>query len=669
MTTLRFRAPGSMLSLGALLARSGAADEALARALRGGSVRVDGRVTRESKAQVLPGARVEVRLEGDASRPASDPVLRHAGEEAAVVEAEAGTPADALGALLGWEAAELRTVFAGGGAPRGLRLLARNEAAEKRLRAALSADAAAREERTLVATPPWRRGALQVEGAPDASLRFEIVAEREGVAELRLLAGALDAALLREALARAFGGALGDARFGGRLVAGGLRLWSHRLVLPAEGISLSFAPEADPWPGEPVFPQEASPGAPEAELAVSRATLRAIGKGHPWVLADSETGDPGRFRAGGLVRLRGPGGASATLARVEGEGALAARVWAVGEGRRAASVESRVATALARRRGLLAAADTDVYRLVHGEADGLPGLFVDRLGGCLRMVLAGRACAPLTGRILDALVRSLSGALGADPPVVEVIHLRERPAGRLECVRLARGALPASASPDGSALEVRERGLVFSVDPGLAAPERPGPAFGLFPDQRENRARLAAHASGGRWLNLFAHTGAFSVALLAAGAAEVVSVDLSAAWLRRLDEAVARNGLDPARSRCLRGDARRVLERLAPEERFDGIVLDPPTAAAAGRRFWAIRRDLEPLLEAAFARLAPKGRLLVCRNDRAGGRTLEALVRRAAGKAGAALSSVAEAPPGEDYPRLAGFPEGDPFEGVLVVRE
>ena len=70
-------------------------------------------------------------------------------------------------------------------------------------------------------------------------------------------------------------------------------------------------------------------------------------------------------------------------------------------------------------------------------------------------------------------------------------------------------------------LQVEERGLHFWVDPGWDAPRSPRPGFGLFLDQRENRARLLAAAGrGGRWLNLFAHTGAFSVSLLAAGARE-----------------------------------------------------------------------------------------------------------------------------------------------------
>jgi 23S rRNA (cytosine1962-C5)-methyltransferase len=309
---------------------------------------------------------------------------------------------------------------------------------------------------------------------------------------------------------------------------------------------------------------------------------------------------------------------------------------------------------------------TDAYRLVHGEADGLPGLAIDRLGSCLRVLVTGRACEQVLPRVLDALTRTL--APSGDLPVVEVVHLRERPAGALECVRIVRG-VRAPGLVDGSERRVvRERGLRFQVEVGLADPTRSSPGFGLFLDQRENRARVAARARGGRWLNLFAHTGAFTAALLAAGASEVVSVDLSAAWLRWLEQTLALNGLDAARGPCVRGDGRRWLEWLPEDERFDGIVLDPPTAAAAGRRFWSVRRDLEPMLEASLARLAPRGCLLVCRNDRGGARDLSALVQRAATRSGVTLARTLPAPPGEDFPSLPDFPEGDPFEGVLVER-
>jgi 23S rRNA (cytosine1962-C5)-methyltransferase len=530
----------------------------------------------------------------------------------------------------------------------------------------------------LAPAPPWAAGVLRdPEGRDGATLRFRRGELRSGVAELELELSAGGPDTLRRRLAAAGFPLLGDARYGGILVEGGLRL----RPAPSPESVLEQAPEAW-WPSEPVFAPELSSAGTAGEgacLEVSKASLRALSRGHPWILTDRETGDAGRFRPGALVWIRAAEGETRgtrrTLARIEGKGSIAARVWArdVASLREAPSVEARVARALRRRAQLLSPAAgaerTDAFRLIHGEADGLPGLAIDRLGPLLRVVASGRSCEGFESRALDAVIDAMSTEIGSDPPVVRVAHLRERPSGALHAVELIRGKLP-PLGPElwtGERLRVCERGLSFWIDPGLAQPEQPSPAVGLFLDQRENRAHLAALArAGGRWLNLFAHTGGFSAALLAAGAQEVVSVDLSAAYLRWLEENLAFNGLS-SRHRSVRGDGRRVLARMPEGERFDGIVIDPPTAAA-GRRFWSVRRDLAPLVGSALRRLVPGGALLVCRNDRATRGALARLVQEEATRESVGLARLEAAPPGPDFPSLPGFPEGDPFEGVLAQR-
>lgn len=511
----------------------------------------------------------------------------------------------------------------------------------------------------LAPEPPWpaarRRG-------PRGAVALRRGAVRAGVAVVHVAlegdATVADALALAAALGTPL---LGDARRGGVLVAGGLHL-----VAADAGMEPARA-EPPAWPDEPVFAPDAREDPEAGVLGVSAATARALRGGHPWVRPDAATGDPGRFRAGAVVRLVPPRGAVLGLARVEGPGPVAARLWAPGarRPRDAASVEARVHAALARRKTLLEAARagrTDAFRLLHGEADGLPGLAVDRLGGLLRLLVTGRAALPLRRRAVDALL----GGLGLALPVVEVVHLQPAPRDAvLEAVSAFRGAPPVGPST------VREDGLTFRVDAGLAEPGRPRPGSGLFLDQRANRARLRARARpGGRYLNLFAHTGAFSVALLAAGAGEAVSVDLSAPYLAWLEANLAANagrtGLDPARHHAVRGDARRFVETLDAAARFDGIVVDPPTAAAAGRRFWSAERGLAQLLAGALPHLAPGGWLLVCRNAQRPRGRLHDLVAQAGREAGRRLA-LEEAGPGEDFPRLRGFPEGDPFEGVLAT--
>ncbi len=642
MELLRFRAPGRVLPLVELLARvaptlAAATLSAELRAGRAGALRARserGRPLRDPAEPVAPGTAVEW----------------------------TGAPAAVLDALAAGEAA----LSIRGDGPEGGAWLA------------------------LTPDPAWSEGMLAASMPALPGIRFERLDRRDGVALLRLAPlppGVVDAGTLCRVLADAGMPVVGDARHGGALAEGGLRLLrsvdsTHKGVGPGPS-----AADGEWWPAEALFAPDATAPGPSGEgavLAVSQASLRALERGHPWVLTDTETGDAGRFRPGALVWLALPQKAPAPrsgraavrpLARIEGPGALAARVWAprVARTREAPSVEARVARALERRAALLAPASgapqTDAFRLIHGEADGLPGLAIDRLGPLLRVLVSGRASEGFEGRAVDAVAAALTPALGAEPAVVRVVHLRDRPPGALRAVELARGKLAPDALGSDGRLRVRERGLSFWVDPGLARPEQPSPAAGLFLDQRENRERTARLARrGGRWLNLFAHTGAFSAALLAAGADEVWSVDLSAAWLRWLDENLALNGLGGARHRTVKGDGRRVLERLGPDLRFDGIVLDPPTAAAAGRRFWSVRRDLPALVGSALARLAPDGALLVCRNDRGSRGGLSALVESAARSGGVRLAGVEPAGPGADFPVLEGFPEGTPFEGVLAHR-
>jgi 23S rRNA (cytosine1962-C5)-methyltransferase len=536
----------------------------------------------------------------------------------------------------------------------------------------------------LVPAPPWQRGQLdltRVQGGGE--LHFEVREVRGGVAMLcveRAGASVLATTLLA-ALSDAGMPVLGDVRRGGVALRGGARI-------AADDRGVGGGAQPPQWPAEPAFVVPDGDPGEAPSWRISAATARALRRGHPWLLPDDDSDDPGRFLPGTWVRLSVDGSESPGRARIEGNGRIAARLVA-GADRSAPqpveAVEARVARALERRRHLIGRdgrdvkggpkARTDAFRLVHGEADGLPGLAVDRLGSLLRVLVTGRACASWVEPVVDRIIASLGSDLGGDPAVLEVLHVPAPDRARVERVRTIRGdptaASGAGSDPNGR-IVVWERGLAYLVDPGLSEPMRARPGVGLYLDQRENRERVCRHARrGGRWLNLFAHTGAFSVALLAAGADEVVSVDLSASYLHWLEENLALNrdrGVDPARHRSVRRDGRRLLSELAQGDRFDGIVLDPPTAAAAGRRFWSVKRDLEPLLGEALARLASGGVLLACRNHRRARQPLGQLVARAADGARVKLAKQSDAGPGKDFPRLKGFPEGDSFNGVLVER-
>ena len=208
-------------------------------------------------------------------------------------------------------------------------------------------------------------------------------------------------------------------------------------------------------------------------------------------------------------------------------------------------------------------------------------------------------------------------------------------------------AAPALISGDAAVpLEtvVQEAGMRFGLD--FAA----GYSAGLFIDQRANRA-LVRRGGVQRLLNTFAYTCSFSVAAALAGA-ETTSVDLSKKSIDRGRANFALNGLDPTKHRFIADDVLDVLPRLARRgEKFDAIVLDPPTFSRGNKgRKWQVENDFESLLLAALDLAAPKARILLSTNcTRLNRRALEAIARFAL-KSARRAASFHQEPPLPDVP-------------------
>ncbi len=457
---------------------------------------------------------------------------------------------------------------------------------------------------------------------------------------------------------------IGDRERGGYMVPGGLRLRLMSLY-DDDGLAEGWVPPNDWWPTESVVARVEHPDEPDKKptairgFVVSNKTLEVVRAGHPWVLPDRDTSNTTDYEVGELVKLKSPDGSPGPFALVDGFDDVAARVWSSDPDAVTdfdEEVGMRVDEAIGRR-GLQyrELTRTDLFRIVHGEADGLPGIYVDRVGPVYRATLVGAAAWPLR----EHVYRSIED-LEPDAMILEVAHMTDvRQQGELPGARVvAHGAHYVSP---GERVIALEDGLRFWCEPWE------GIDTGFFADQRDNRRRAVelAKAGAGRWLNLFCHTGAYTVALVAAGA-EVVSVDISKRYLTWLDQNLALNGLDSSRNTNLAEDARVAVAN--DETMYDGIIVDPPTAARSEAGFWSVRKDYEKLLADCFRRLAPGGVMLVCRNGRKRTPTLESMVESAADTARVKLSGIEQAPPAPDYPRLAGFPEGDSFEAVWVTR-
>lgn len=296
------------------------------------------------------------------------------------------------------------------------------------------------------------------------------------------------------------------------------------------------------------------------------------------------------------------------------------------------SAAGRLAAAWLRRAPLAHRADLTAYRVLDGAGDGWPGVSIDRYGPAAILNVGDDArlsheavtnLAETTLRLLDAAGVS---AVYVKPFVRDRSRLGDLPDE-------IRAATPRAGTPLPETLIVEEYGVRFEVRP------YDGLSTGLFLEHREHRRALAERRPG-RVLNLFAYTGAFAVPLVGHGAA-VTNVDVSSRYLEWARRNLALNQLDPAAARFLRRDARGFLVAAArrPEERFDLVILDPPTFGAADRRrgvpAWRAGDDYPALVRAAVAVLAPGGAVFAATNSRAlaANGVLATLIHEALGRA------------------------------------
>ncbi|TVQ88397.1 MAG: class I SAM-dependent rRNA methyltransferase [Deltaproteobacteria bacterium] len=291
--------------------------------------------------------------------------------------------------------------------------------------------------------------------------------------------------------------------------------------------------------------------------------------------------------------------------------------------------------------------DTDGYRLVHGENDGLPGLRIDRWGHAVVIVLDSPAVAPL----LDEVVAWLE-----DRFTPRSIYLCYRPDPRDD--RDFSAAEPAPGLLAGHSLRaeiaVRERGMLMNVRPW------DGPDVGMYPDMREVRAFMAPYWGGQRVLNTFAYTGAFSVAAALGGALEVVSVDLSTPYLDRLESNLRANDLDLDLHEILAEDTFKALDRFRRTgRRFDRVILDPPSFSHSSEGTWSAKRDYPRLAAAAMRVLDPGGWLIAASNQgQLSPRDFRGFIVDAARRAGCRAQELAWLGQAPDYPAATWFPEG-----------
>jgi 23S rRNA (cytosine1962-C5)-methyltransferase len=393
-------------------------------------------------------------------------------------------------------------------------------------------------------------------------------------------------------------------------------------------------------------------------LTVSPQTARMLELGHPWVIADRFTRQWPKGRPGDLVRLVDADGRLLAMALRDPRDRVVARVLAFEAMQLDQAWLSRqVQKALDLRARHADLTDTTAWRLINGEGDGLPGLTVDRYGDHLMLQLFSRAWQPHLPLVVGVLQKL---------PDVQGIYEKFRPRQTRELAGASKKYSRLLAGrPAPGRLTVRENGLSFLVD------LEEGLNTGLFFDQRANRRDLMRRAPSARVLNLFAYTGAFSVAAAAAGAARVTSVDASAAYLDWARDNFSANRLNPKRHEFLVGDCLAVLRQLRREKRrFDIVLMDPPSFSTVGKSRFTTSGGTSDLVAAALP-LLEEGGLLITSSNHQKVDLADYLkeLRRGALAARARLRVIASAGQAEDFPYPVTFPEGRYLKYLISVKD
>lgn len=385
------------------------------------------------------------------------------------------------------------------------------------------------------------------------------------------------------------------------------------------------------------------------DVVVQPGRDRSLRRRHPWLLSGAVARVEGEPAPGAWVCVRSAEGEVLGHGLWSPSSQIRVRMLRFGkEPADDALLAERVADAVALRAESGLIGDTNAVRLVNAEADGLPGLVVDRYADVVVAKLGTAGMAARRELLAEALARATGAARG--------FERADSTAARREGMPARQGPLwgPAPENP----VWIQERDRRYAVD------VVGGQKSGFYLDQRDARDLVAGVARGRRTLDLFAYTGGFAVAAARGGAREVVLVESSAEALALAGRNLEANASD-APARLLQTDAFRFLR--AEEEPFDLLVVDPPPLAKRRGDVARAARAYKDLFLHALRRATPGALLLVfsCSHHVDAG-LFRKIVFGAAHDAARPLQVLRTLGAPADHPVSIDHPEGEYLKGLLL---
>ncbi|WP_220718714.1 class I SAM-dependent methyltransferase [Agarivorans litoreus] len=380
---------------------------------------------------------------------------------------------------------------------------------------------------------------------------------------------------------------------------------------------------------------------------------KALLRRHPWIFSNGIHKVSGKPLSGETVEVYSAEGKYLATAAYSPESQIRARVWSFDQQQEIDKqfFIERLEDAQAARQILSEFADTNAYRLVAGENDGLPGITIDRYANVLVLQLLSAGAEFQRANLIEALKHCFPDDVIYERSDVDV----RKKEGLAPQQGLIHGELPAQP------MEIKENGLRLLIN------VETGHKTGYYLDQRNNRKLVGQLAKGKKILNCFCYTGGFGTYALAGGAKKVVNVDVSDAALEIAAKNVELNNLDASKITQLNADVFKQLRAYRDcDEQFDMIVLDPPKFVDSKASLNRASRGYKDINMLAMQMLRPGGILLTYSCSGLMPTSLfQKIVADAAIDAKRDMQFLKTLEQAEDHPVGGPYPEGHYLKGFL----
>jgi 23S rRNA (cytosine1962-C5)-methyltransferase len=373
---------------------------------------------------------------------------------------------------------------------------------------------------------------------------------------------------------------------------------------------------------------------------------------HPWIFEGAIERTEGIIRSGDTVDILANDGTWLAKAAYSPESQIRARVWSFTKSEVIdnAFFKRKIEQALARKQEILKKHNTNAFRLIAAEADGLPGITIDVYVNVVVVQLLSAGAEKHRSKILWAILQLFPDAVVHERSDVDV----RKKEGLTPLVQTLHGELP-------DTIIIEENGVKICVD--LIN----GHKTGFYLDQRENRRIAASYCNGKTVLNCFSFTGTFGLYALAAGATQIINVDASESALTLSAKNVSINGLDESKVTHLKRDVFELLREYKESgTKFDVIVLDPPKFVSSKHNLSKASRGYKDINRLALSLLNENGTLLTFSCSGLMPQDLfQKIVADAALDAQRDVFFVQRLAQSEDHPVSGNFPEGYYLKGLV----